>query len=308
MKKILLMGLMAAFGLTLTSCNEKSDDPNPMLQSTVLIPSYNHFSSISGKENPFVAIGNYNYTTKYPDNTVSIAVSSMSVPGGGTASFTTPAVGMKASIVEIDGKKAEVVSFSIPYAENNTEVSDIRCKLSQAVYTPPQIEGFNDAVYVPSSTNSYTVMEYLYGGWRVRTFWPDMTFRGKTVTTGRGMTEPFETDNIVYRVVMKLGADNKITSKADLRIYKARFASNMRNEINLIELKDLDLKFTNNGYEITGKDVVPLMLESGEMVENTKFVFNDVKLAVGGDLTIMSAQYVVASVYTGIFNGASIIK
>lgn len=308
MRKILLLGLAAVFGMTLTSCNDKDDDKATYLTSTNLVPAYNLFTDAAGKKEPFAAIGNYKYTMTSPAYSVQMSVESMLLPGGTVGGFATDVVSMNVNYVQYDNLTAEALSFRIKDANNNPLVSDIRCLLTQAAYAPEEVEGYKIDRLVPNKTASYTVMQYNYGDWLVRTFWPDMTFKGKTVTSGAGMDGSYENEDISYRVKMQLGLGGTLSDKADLYIFNAKFAANMPFEIKLILLKDLDLKFTNDGYEVSGSQIIPFMLEGGQLEETKRFAFNSIKMVVDGDLTQMKADYEVASMYRGSFTGASIKK
>lgn len=304
MKKSLLIGALLLGGLALTSCNNDSSEPTSTVSN--VIPTYNLFTDPTGSQAPFVGIGNYNYTMTYPETTATIMVSSMPVPGGSNISFTTDPVPFKVYYWDMDNdKKAEVVDLGSGIKSSNPAVSDIKCILSQAAYAPAEVKvpGFADR-FVPSSLFHFTLMHYYYNNWFVRTFWPDMTFRGTTTTSGPGMDSAFESNLTSYRVVMQRNDDNSLKNKADLIMYNASFAQNMP-PITIV-VKDLDLAFNNNGYEITGTNVVPYMIESDELQLTPKFTFDNIKLSVTGDLTSMTSQFTVAHVFKGLFIGQSI--
>lgn len=304
MKKTILYGMIAATALTITSCDKESENS---YTSTNLIPAYNLFTSADSNEAPFVGLGAYNFTLKVPDNTFEMNVSSMPAPGGTTASFATKAISFISGYITFENKAYEQIKFSsnLPTA-TGTEISDLNVLLTQAVYRAPEGTGLQDYTpFVPSKTMHYAFMQYKYtDDWSVRTFWPDVTFRGTTTTTYPGMEGPFVNKTMSYRVVMQR-KENAITNKADVIFYNARFAPKAP-EI-LVVLKNLDLKFTQRGYEISGQDVIPYMLEGEGLTETPRYKFNAFTLTVGGDMTTASVSYRVAEVFKGEFQGSCVI-
>lgn len=302
MKKTLLMGALAVAGLSLTSC---SNDPSEnSISSNYLIPAYNLFTDGSGQTQPFVGIGKYNFSFLFPDNTVAESVSQMPGPGGSLISFNTAASPFTASVVELDAENMEVISFSTNAVENNPNVSNIKCLLTQAAYAPGEAQVPGYTRFFPSESQHFVVTQYNYANWLVRSFWPDMTFKG---TTNTQMPQGhFENTTTSYRVVMHRESDNTIGDKADVIMYNALFAQGMP-ELTIV-VKDLDLKFTNMGYEISGSNITPFMVEAGQLQEAPRYVFNSMSIDVTGDLTSMNARFTVANVFTGNFTGASIKK
>ena len=304
MKKTILYGMIAATALTITSCDKESENS---YTSTNLIPAYNLFTSADDNASPFVSLGAYNFTLRVPDNTFEMNVSSMAVPGGTTASFATKPISFTSGYITYDNKAYEQIKFSsnLPSA-SGTEISDLNVLLTQAVYSAPEGTGLQDyTLFVPCKSMHYAYMQYTYpGGWNVRTFWPDVTFSGTTTTTFPGMETPFVNDKMMYRVVMQR-KDNKIGDKADVIFYNAKFAP-AAPEI-LVVMKNLDLKFTQRGYEISGQDVIPYMLEGEGLTETPRYKFNAFTLTVGGDMTTASVSYRVAEVFKGEFQGSCVI-
>lgn len=303
MKKALLIGTVALAGLALTSCNDTKTVYSDV--KNYPIPTYNLFTDVNGQAAPFVNIGTYTYTIKMPENTISAYVSGMTAPGGGQITFQTAEVALKADMIEMDNNKmAEAISFKTNDIQGNPNVTDVNCLLTQAAYAPGdvKIEGYSR--FLPSETQHFTVMSYKWSNWLVRTFWPDMTFKGRTTTTIPGQADPFQTGNILYRVIMQRDDTNALNGKADVIMYNALFTDKMP-EITVV-IKDLKLDFTPGGYEITGTDVVPYMVEAGALQEAPTHKFNSISLSVTGDLTAMMATYTVANVFQGRFAGSSI--
>ncbi|MBD5205407.1 MAG: hypothetical protein HDS71_01925 [Bacteroidales bacterium] len=305
MRNYLLLGALLACGMALTSCSDNASDPSS--ETTNPIPTYNLFTDATGSSAPFVGTGIYRYTMTFPANTVSVSVSSMPVPGGATLNFATDPVKFTASYLSMpDGKRAEVIKFGNVVA-NTPAVSNLNCVLTQAAYAPEDvtIPGIEKR-YLPSELQHFTVMQYDYNHWKVRTFWPDMTFHGTTNTSGVTMAEPFSTTITSYRIVMHINDDKSIGNKADIIIYNSAFAANMPS-LNIV-VKDLDLTFSDAGYEVSGSDVVPYMIEAGELQPTPRFIFNNIRFSVTGDLTDVNAYFQVAQVFNGSFTGSSILS
>lgn len=305
MKKILMLGMMAAAALTFTSC-DKDDDKGNSYTSSYLIPAYNLFTSATGDADPFVGIGGYNFTLRLPAETFDMNVANMPAPGGVTVSFTTKALPFTSRYATSDKRVYEEFKFnSASPIATGTEISDLNVLLTQAVYSEPAGTGLQGYTpFVPCQTQHYAYMQYKYSNWNVRTFWPDVTFSGTTTTTYPGMEGPFVNEKMTYRVVMQRN-DNVIVNKADVIFYNAQFAPKAPEIV--VVLKDLDLKFTQGGYEISGSDVVPYMIEGQGLTETPRYKFNSFNLAVGGDMTKANITYRVAEVFNGTFQGRCVM-
>lgn len=319
MKKILYAAIAAVSMFSLASCNNGGDN---YFTETHSIPSYNLITSEDGSDVAIVSLSNYFYTMKYPDNIVSLKVDDLLL-GSTKGKFVTPEVPMSLKGINMNDEwVAEQISFSTKDVPENILVSDVNCILTQAAYSPEDIkipmevstgnEGGNpnNVRYyerlVPGATMHYTVMSYNYGDKKVRTFWPDMTFCGSTSSVYPGMAEAFTNSKMSYRVYMHRNQDNSLTGKADVIIYSASFANGMPDVT--IVVKDLDVEFGTNGYEINGKNLIPYMVEAGQLQEAPRFKFNELKMEVSGDLTDMYASFTVAGTMKANFIGHSVKK
>ncbi|MDE7181292.1 MAG: hypothetical protein K2N88_08875 [Muribaculaceae bacterium] len=300
MKKLLLSGLAALCALAFTACNKSSDNSNVV---SFKLPTYNHFSSSTPGGSVSVAPASYTYTTEIPAFTVNMSGQDLSSPTG-NFNFRTSEIGFKVKYYDFNGRDAEVISFSSALPTENNVITDLKCQLTQMAYAPGSAEVPGYKRFAPNDTFSYTVMSYRYNGMLVRTFWPDMTYKGLTVTQGVGMPGEFTNQNMSYRVVMQRNDDNTLKNKADLIFYNAMFAQGMP-ELTIV-VKDLDLKFTNMGYELTGTNISPYMVEGGELQPAPRFVFNEIRFDASGDLTSITGTYKVAGIYSGRFTGACI--
>lgn len=307
MKKILLTGLLVSSFLIMASC---SDDKENSFTSSRSVPAYNLYTSVSGVEDAVVLPATYVMTTKSPEMTVSLAASNMSLPGGGKGNLTTIDMPFNISGVEIDGYYCETLTFTSesPY-KSGLSISKLSGSVTQAAYNPGDVEvpGYDRIVPNPNMgrPQNFCVFDYLIGTeWRVRSFWPDMTFCGTTVTTFPGMTGPYSNDKIAYRVIMHRDDNGAILNKADIIFYNAQFAPQAP-EITVV-LRDLTLNFNNNGYKISGTDIVPDMVEAGALQPVNRYKFDSFNFVVQGNLTSASASYSVAGMFNGSFSGSSI--
>lgn len=311
MKKSLLLGLSAIIALGFASCN-KNDDYSQT--TSIAIPAFNLFTSVSGNEAPFVGTSTYSFSVKYPDETITVSTSNMTTPSGSAATFTTIPMSLKSKVITVDETAREVLNFSAQEAtESGSKIYSLNGELTQAVNFPKNYQNV-DALpgykwLIPTSSFHHIFMQYRYGeNWEVRTFWPDVTYRGTTVTAFPQDPAGYTTDGIQYRIVMQFNEDDlSLNKKADLIIYDAKFAPQSP-DIQYIVLKDLNIEFNENGYTVSGTEALPFMVEGGEYIPLSKFMFNNIKAVVSGDLTGISISYTVAGIYTGTFNGSCIAK
>lgn len=307
MKKLFIMGAAFAAAFALTSCDSDSDGNSS--SATYNMQAYNLYTPVSGGSAPFTGLSNYQFTLAFPGQTVSISVDGMPLPGGGSGNFTTVDMQTAVSQVKMNDEYREMIAFS---SENATasgmSVTSLQGLLTQTAYAPgdQEIPGYKRLI--PSQTLHYPVMQYILADeWRVRTFWPDMTFHGSTTTTFPMDGSPYQNDNIAYRIVM--GVDTKtyaLTGKADLIFYNAKFAPPAP-EITVV-LKDIDVEFTSAGYTVSGSEIIPYMVEAGALQETPRYKFNSLRMECTGDLTTAIINYQVADVFKGRFQGQSIQK
>lgn len=312
MKTFLKLAVAGAVLSGLVSCNQEYEDTRTF---SFAISAYNLITS-SDDDDPvaFVGAGTYSFCTKYPDNTITVVSSAMSLPDGGVATFTTKPMQMGVKSVSIDDKddkKAEQITFSsTDPTQSGSRITDFDAILTQGAFSPGSVEvpGYTRA-FPGKLVSHFPILDYtLNESWRVRTFWSDMTFVGSTTTAYPGMDEPYTNGKIRYRVVMKTGDANGLTGKADVIFYNAKFAASDKAPEITVVLKDLDLRFSKQGYTITGTDVLPLMMDGGALVPAPSYVFNSFTFIAGGNLTQCTASYKVAGVFDGRFQGMSIAQ
>lgn len=310
MKTIFKSAVVAALILPFSACDKESVNTQTLSDS---MSALNLITSVAEDDThaPFVGQATYSFSSRMPENTMTVASSVLALPDGGSVTFTTLPIPMKSVIFAIDkDRNVEQVTFS---AENATlkgaDITDLKGLLTQAVYLPGDviIEGY-EFKYPGMLSRHFPILDYtLNEVWRVRTFWYDMTFCGDTQTTTSKDDKPYVTSSIRYRVVMQRGEGNRLNGKADIILYNAKFAASAP-ELTVI-VKNLDLEFGRDGYTITGKDVVPSMISDGKQLEARAFTFNNLKFAATGDMTSATCDYVVKNgAYKGSFIGSSIMK
>lgn len=307
---------MASLGLFAVSCKESSEPYS--YKSTVSVQAYNLFTSATDDEEPVVGTAVYSLTMTYPDPKISVSSSKMIVPGNTQIDFSVSDMSMTTDNYQWNGIVRQTISFN----GNNSSlpaITDFRGCISNAVnYHPdfPKQESVPGYSWKTPSTGvnglySYVFLQYDYDKWNVRTFWNDMTYSGLTITSylSGDETISFNNENVYYRVIMKgTGAD---LNKADILIYDAKFAEPMP-QMTLV-LKGLDLEFTNDGYTISGQNIVAEMKGDGGLVPFPAFPFTSFKAVFNGKLTGMNASYTVenkasGAVYTGLFNGSCFLN
>ena len=301
MKKILLYAVLISAGLAATSCDREDN----YYSQSFPIPAYNLFTAKDGSGSAFVGYGNYVFTTEMPANTITMSTSTMVLPNGTTTTFSTDPLSYTTRYIKLGDNNCEEITMKSSAPVADMKISDLNCMLTKAAYNPGDIEVPGYKRVIPGWTYHFVVMQYTCNNlWNVRTFWPDMTFAGVTTTEYPGMTDHFRNEDMTYRIYMHRGSNNEIQDKADIIFYNARFAPTMP-EITVV-IKDLDLKFDNVGYVIEGSNIAPYMVEAGALQEAPRFTFNKFELSVSGDLTSAKADYTVAGVFKGSFNGSCI--
>lgn len=193
--------------------------------------------------------------------------------------------------VPVTSLRVDVTGAS--YTNDPEVLSDIRQQLAGNPLERPQ---------AGSASSNYIYGEFNYGAFSVKTFWNDMLYKGETVTTYPGAQEPYDTDDIIYRVNIK--ADNQGGCKADVYFYNAKFADRQPMAVNFM-LRDLPVKLSKHGFSIAVSGKNPIMVPEG--TENSRFQFNDFTLSSTPDLSGVVCNYKVAGIYTGQFGGQAVL-
>lgn len=259
MKKSLILAAFAATLLATTSC---SDDENKLTQSFG-VAVLNH---VTGDGEPKIIPSNYAFSINYTDQKMDIA---NTLPlASSQIKFT-----LEDASYKFTNFAYQVSVTSIPVTGSTTEVTGFLSRLSTLQVAAPEVPGSIQFLSTPAA-----IIGYSYGDVKVRTFPIDGVYTGNTTTTVNGAS-PFTTDKPLYRFKID---PSKLT--ATLLIYYGKFSDNPRMpELNLV-LEGLKVEADENGYTISGENVVPVTM--GEGTPYPAFTFAEVKYeTLGADLT-----------------------
>ena len=299
MKKSLLLALTVGAVAGLSSC-EKNDGPKNSI--TFSTQTFNLITTLDGSAAPAVVNSVYKFNFDLNAATGIISTEKEISNPIRPISFVTDAIKYKVMNYQWNNAIHEVIDLE---SFKTKDLYNVDFQITTMANIPPVVDGLPSFVY-PAGLK-YLVSSYQVGdNVRVRTYWPDATFTGNTSTTypgPGGAMKTFTSADVKYRVIM-----NSTDKKATVILYDARFAEEMPKPLTNVVLKDLPVKFTNTGYEISGTDITPVCYEGGVGTPNTDRVFNTFTLEVGGDLTVASIHYKVANVFTGSFSGSYIEK
>lgn len=307
MKKILFAGVVATT-LMFASCIETKEPESTMKTS---IPTVALVTSSNG-DAPVVVPMRYEYTFDQIKGTVSIG-GDMVLSSTETLKVKTNPMKYNVYLTEFDQSKHEVIAASSSDAGtvDNEPITNFNCELISTVYFAPELDGA-PAISYPTATfpngifAKYTWMNYRIGDSKyVRTFWPDMTFAGETTTSytdKTGAAQKYTDKGARYRLVMDL---KKMTCK--VVIYNAKFAEAMP-EIKGIVLSDLPIVFDNAGYTVSATNIVPSVIEAGQLVPNQRYTMTEFTFTSTGDLTGGSCQFKIAGGFESSFSGAYMVR
>lgn len=235
--------------------------------------------------------------------------------GNGTATVTSDAMnigGKSISLTSDPMKFSERISTS-GYARNfsgNGSMSDGTAvtgltgfESTLFYYYPTVVPGI---VGVTPITNCVGLKYNVGSEYEVKTFGQDMYFAGETVTHFSMPDAPgqsFSYKESIYRIVF---SDD--LSKATVVIYNAKFAPQAPT-LTAVCLTGLEVKLNRNGYDITGENVIPKVLETDGVTEYQHYIFNKFSFQSAGDmLTKCVCSYTVAGSFQGAFEGAYVLN
>lgn len=305
MKKNFYLLAAAALAFGLSSC--KSDSGMQTLSYSTV--TYNLVTSVSDPDYVVVSGSWYKYAFDFNKNTVALS-SEIALGENKNLTLTTDELPFKRGYYNLEGGTYEVTTIDRQTAGvSGDPISNLNCELTTLVYIPPTVSGIQDMTFPQSSYyTQFTIMEYIAGAnYYVRTFWPDVTFRGTTTSfyqDRNGLTVSADNKDIMYRVIM----DFK-NGKATVILYNAKFSDVPLEPVKSnIVLKDLTLKFSTKGYEITGENIIPECYEGGIATPNNSYKFNKFTLTSSGDLVNCNVDFTVAGIYSATFNGAYALR
>ena len=152
-----------------------------------------------------------------------------------------------------------------------------------------------------------TVAKYDIGtSYRVNTFQVNTFFVGTTTTTYPQSEEPFVTDNITYRFIVNPDKESASGYSAVMVIYDAKFSGSDKEPTKAaVIVEGLAVEFLASGIRIYGENIVPGVVEAGEVTPYPSFTFNKVEFNTTDPYYIHGKlDYKVAGVFNGSFEGA----
>ena len=158
----------------------------------------------------------------------------------------------------------------------------------------------------PYSPLYITLARYNIGSaYTVHTFPINSFFKGTTTTTYPQSETPYQTQQIMYRVMIDRDSESG-ELHADMLLYDAKFSGVPAEPTKVaILVPGLDVNFEATGVTISGKNITPLVYESGEYVPNETYIFNDITFKTTNSLyTSASIDYTVMGVFHGSFSGS----
>ncbi|MCH5231752.1 MAG: hypothetical protein J1F43_08160, partial [Muribaculaceae bacterium] len=198
--------------------------------------------------------------------------------------------------------------FTNMWYANFTDVKSSDANISNANFllTPyfnyPQYYGIAPTYNNPGNV---VVASYTYNdSYEVKTFQPVTFFKGTTETRYpyKGEVQTYSTETIYYQ----LGIDvTKTPNKAKMIMYQAKFTSVEQEPKKDIIIEDLDVNYDNGVITVSGKDVIPGILEGNEVTPYPSFTINNIEFkTTNADLTWATINFTVAGIYEGSFTGS----
>lgn len=289
MKKQIIFAALSAMMLA-TGCNKESES-----KQVFNLAAYNLVTSSDPAVLPEVSGTPYQATFDIGRGKVKFGVTNLIV-GGQKLTFTTDPTTYQPYNLNL-GSGGDQNIFTTQAASAGTagtyEIRNLKAQLTSAHYSP----NLNLSAYPVSYPGELTlVASYEIGNYTVRTFWPDASFAGSMSTT-MGAAEPENFDGVLFRTVMDLEKNT-----ASVLMYNIKFSEKMPVQSCLL-LKGLTLAFTNEGWVISGHDVIPSQIEGGTETPNPGFPFRNFEMKAVGDLTVAEATFDVGAMFHGSFKG-----
>lgn len=298
MKKIYLF-LLA--GIALTSCS-KSDSSYTQSSSYT---TTNLVTSIETGES-FAQSAYYNFFFNVGEGISQASVSNLSI-NNSSYSFTTfdtnyttyYVTGGSGFMTLIKSPEATVTAGSHSYPLESSDIT-----ISTLNYWNISLPGASGPVY----STPAVLWQYNIGNlYNVKTFAADAVYQGNTETSypnASGGTDTFKSETMTYRFRIDLEEN-----KADMIIYKARFAESMPIELASIVVEGLDVEWKEGTYAITGTDLIPVIYEGTTPTPYPNYVFNSVYFEpTNSTLTQGKLTYKVAGRFNGSFEGSYIFE
>jgi hypothetical protein len=290
MKKNLFYCAAILFASALVSCTSDGKDATENYGANLT-----NLVTPSDGSKSFTSPAQYTFDYNLTDGTVRIGIGSLAI-NNTSYTFVSDYVSYK----QTSYSNGSLVTFSVPSAtatSSSTQLTDLTAKITSLYNYNPWTD-----MYV----NFYRqyIVGYNVGDYHVQTFSTDTYYKGETLAsyTVNGEHKEYTATDPVYEINMNLS-----TNKADVYIYNALFASEMK-PINEMMLKDLDITYVNGGYEVSGTDLVPYVIEADGQTPNPTYTFNNFTVrTVSKDLTQINIQFTVANRFYAGFNGSAIL-
>ncbi len=302
MKKLIFAAAGAAL-VSLASCS----DNNSVSTMSIPVTTYSMITNLVDGGDPVVAGTLYKFNLDMMTGTATVG-GELPLSTDNKVTFVTNNLTCAIGTYTFEESYREVIkmeSMKAGTASNKEDLINFKCDLTQLAYFPKKIQGLPEFSY-PTYLR-YAVMNFNLGqNYLVRTFWPDMTFRGTTTTSypaSDGSLKTFTNKDVQYRIVMNLKE-----KKATVILYDVKLAEEMPQTISNIVLSNLDLGFSSSGIYVSGSNVVPSVYEGGVATPNSKYTFDSFQCDMTGDLTTATMCYNVAGSYSGHFSGSYILK
>ncbi|MDE7413438.1 MAG: hypothetical protein K2N05_06585 [Muribaculaceae bacterium] len=309
MKKNLLFCCIAVAGLAMSSCKKEPENKFSFSVST-----YNYVSFLDDSHDPVIKRGYYNYNFDAINNKVVISTDMVDLGDDNDSRFVTDPFPYNSSIVNFNGDYSPVYYGSDlnPCTDiNGQPIKNLRFELTPIYYVPPTISYTPDPTSpLPQPDLSYRErpngmsgvapkMLYDVGDkYRVYTFWPDLYYKGVTKTSVNGVEDSsFESQDVGYRLKFRISE-----KKVDVVMYNVQFNPNMP-KMECLILPDLDVKFTNNGFIVEDRNIVPLYVEGDHILENPRFPFTTFKFTAETNMVEGNCEFTVAGRFSGSFVG-----
>lgn len=281
MKKRFFIAALAA-PVIMSSCLGDPADST----SKATLPIYNHVTRTGADGETKVEKGEYTFNQNITKATIDMTASLLRL-GEQTGSFITPTQSYSA------GKGYELI-FKCQEAGNfnndaSMPVTGLDCAIYNLYNTVPETVSstFPKDVAVPQQYMSLPIMRYSVGqDYKVRTFFQYPLYTGTTVTTD-DVNVRYESKKMGYYISMDIPK-----RKATVVILNAKFSDKMGKELTALFLRNLDIKFTPSGYEVSGAGITPSIMMGTKETPVPTFEISSFQLTtVSEDMTTATAVY-----------------
>ena len=299
-KKLLFLSIPAA--MILASCN--SSDVDEYTESFTY-PTTNLVTNLETGETTASA-GTYTFYDNVAEGWTIITSDNLRINGYNYTfkSEETPYSARQYNFETLTGNTCLIIDVPDVFATVNNvyPVINGKFKLANSTYfSNLNIPGLDGYAGYPAVVGEYNINNT----WQVKTFANDAFFKGTTTTqfSMGGQEMGFTNTEMLYRVAIDLEK-----SKATMVMYNAKFAESMP-PLQAIIVEGLDVAWSSTGYTITGKNIIPMMMEGSGTTPAPEYTFTSLTIkSVSSDLTSASINYEInfrgMAPYYGYFTGS----